>query len=594
MEPVRIFGIAPYPGLERIMQQVAAGRPDIQLTTVGGSLRNWQQALASVPASSYDVIVSRGGTARMLARSVRVPVVEITTSVYDMLCSLCNAQDYTGKLAVVGRPNIAERARQLAEVMQYDVTVCSIDSDADLKRELLRLKGEGCNLILGDSSAQHSAEELGLNSMLITSSLRSVQDAFDEAVRIVRLQSNLMGQNELFRQIIQSEWDELVVFRTGGEVVYSTRPEDRETEPFYDMLRSHLPAPDELPMETECEWDGAFWRISGQLVHMRQEPAVALRLKKNSFSVYSPENGILLSNRSDFQTAGLEPAAVPVCVGAVRTVIEAYAASPFPVLLLGEDGTGKDYAAIQLYRSGPNRQNPLITLDCQAICKKRWKKLFESDDSPLLQVGLTFYFKNIHCLSVEQSEALFHFMENSCTYRRNRMLFSAQNSSDGGYSCAYLQGHFSTIVLRLPPLRERREDIPSLLALCINQLNVLLGKQVVGFTEDALRLMEEFPWEGNLAQLDRVVRTLVVEADGPYIDRESVARQLQAERPAAGEAAFRPGYYPINLQQSLADIEYDVVRLVLEEEHNNQSRAAKRLKMGRSTLWSLLKKREQA
>ena len=60
--------------------------------------------------------------------------------------------------------------------------------------------------------------------------------------------------------------------------------------------------------------------------------------------------------------------------------------------------------------------------------------------------------------------------------------------------------------------------------------------------------------------------------------------------PATGAPALSLGSFT----QSLADIEYDVVRLVLEEEHNNQSRAAKRLKMGRSTLWSLLKKREQA
>ena len=71
MYPVRILGIAPYLGLERIMQQLAAQRPEIQLITRIGNLRNWQDALNSVPASSYDVIISRGGTARMLAAAVQ-------------------------------------------------------------------------------------------------------------------------------------------------------------------------------------------------------------------------------------------------------------------------------------------------------------------------------------------------------------------------------------------------------------------------------------------------------------------------------------------------------------------------------------------
>lgn len=146
--------------------------------------------------------------------------------------------------------------------------------------------------------------------------------------------------------------------------------------------------------------------------------------------------------------------------------------------------------------------------------------------------------------------------------------------------------------MRLPPLRERRKDIPNLLSLCVNQLNVLLGKQVVGFTSDALASMENFPWDGNLAQLDRVVRTLVTKANGPFIDCASVDDVLQAERPGIGVSQNAPGYHLINLRQSLADIEYDVVRLVLQEENNNQSKAARRLNMGRSTLWNMLKKHE--
>ena len=138
MYPVRILGIAPYLGLERIMQQLAAQRPEIQLITRIGNLRNWQDALNSVPASSYDVIISRGGTARMLARFARTPVIEITTSVYDMLCSLRNAQGYTGKIAVVGHSNITERAQQLAEIMQYDIVVRPIRDNADLHQAILQ------------------------------------------------------------------------------------------------------------------------------------------------------------------------------------------------------------------------------------------------------------------------------------------------------------------------------------------------------------------------------------------------------------------------------------------------------------------------
>ena len=117
----------------------------------------------------------------------------------DRLCSLRNAQGYTGKIAVVGHSNITERAKQLAEIMQYDIVVCQIDDSVDVRQEILRLKRENCHLILGDIVSQHNAEELGLNSMLITSSEQSVEDALDEAVRLVRAQDSFADQNELFR-----------------------------------------------------------------------------------------------------------------------------------------------------------------------------------------------------------------------------------------------------------------------------------------------------------------------------------------------------------------------------------------------------------
>jgi transcriptional regulator with PAS, ATPase and Fis domain len=590
MSIVRIFGIAPYSGIERIMRQIAAQRPEIQLITRIGNLRNWQEALNSVPTSSYDVIISRGGTARALARHAKAPIVEIPTSVYDMLCSLHNAQGYTGKIAVVGHSSITDCAKQLAEIMQYDVVIAHTDDNSDIRQVILQLKNDGCNLILGDIISQRIAAELGLNSMLITSSEQSVQSAIDEAVRLIQAQDRFSGQNELFRQLIRSEWDELVVFRPDGQLYYATQPEDVETSPFYEMLRQAIPQSVKMPIETECEWNGHFWRISGRLINVQNESLIALRLKKSNYSLFSEESGVSLSNQQLLWASDVEWASIPFSVGTISDTISSYSATPFPILLLGEEGTGKDYAAIQLYQNSQNCQNALITLDCQIITGKRWKQLLKSDDSPLLSTGMTFYFKNLDKLSDEQAEELFRFMEISCAYRSNRMIFSAQQPST--YACTYLQGHFSTLLLQLPPLRDRREDIPNLLSLSINKLNILLGKQVAGFTVDALALMKEYPWDGNLAQLDRVTRTLVTKASGSYINRASVEAALQAEQPSTRTSDEAPGYHSINLQQSLADIEYDVVRLILQEENNNQSKAARRLNIGRSTLWNMLKKHE--
>ena len=587
----RILAITPYPGLERIIQQLAAQRPELELITAVASLPTWRQALQSVPSSSYDVIISRGGTARALRQAADVPVVEIGVSIYDMLCSLKNAQNYTGKFAVMGHPNITECAMQLSELMQYDVTVCTIHNDSDIKKELLRLKGEGCNMILCDNISQHNAEELGLNSMLITSGEKSVSDALDEAVRIIKAQKRFSYQDELCRQLFAMQWDELAVFGPDGNLQYATLPQDEEHAPFLEMLRSHLSCAQQLPFEAEWEWNGTYWQVSGRPVRTEQGTASALCLKKHSRSLLIQEKGISMLGYRDFQSIDLQLAPGPICVGELGEAIAACAAAPFPVLILGEEGTGKDRVALQLCKSGSSR-SALVTLDCQVICEKRWKQLLSSEDSPFLRSGLGFYIKNVNFLSSEQAHSLFEYMENTRFDRRTRMIFSALldgSHSENDYACRYLKNHFSTLLLRIPPLRQRQEDIPNLLALYVNQLNVSLGKQVVGFTPGALRRMVEFDWSGNLTQLNRVARALVVEARTPYIGEEQVDRLLRQEAPGPGTAS-QPGRAVLDLRKPLSEIQYDVIRLVLQEEGGNQSRSAARLGISRSTLWNALKK----
>ena len=441
-------------------------RPELELISTVASLPTWRQALQSVPSSSYDVIISRGGTARALRQVAGVPVVEIGVSIYDMLCSLKNAQNYTGKFAVMGHPNITNCAMQLSDLMQYDVTVCTIHNDSDIKQELLRLKNEGCNLILCDNISQHNAEELGLNSMLITSGEKSVSDALDEAVRIIKAQNYLLYQNELYRQLFSLQWDELTVFSPQGQLQYSTLPQDEAHTPFLEMLRTRLPKPEHLSFEDEWEWGGEYWQVSGQPLPTDQGMAAALCLKKHSRSLLIQGEGVSMLGRGDFQSTDLLLAPGPICVGELGESIAACAASPFPVLILGEEGTGKDRAAVQLCKSGAG-QPALVTLDCQVICEKRWKQLLSSKDSPLLRSGLAFYLKNVNFLSSEQAQALFEYMEITRLDRRTQLIFSCLldgSHSENDYACRYLKNHFSTLLLRLPPLRQRKEDIPNLLA----------------------------------------------------------------------------------------------------------------------------------
>lgn len=147
------------------------------------------------------------------------------------------------------------------------------------------------------------------------------------------------------------------------------------------------------------------------------------------------------------------------------------------------------------------------------------------------------------------------------------------------------------LTLRIPSLRERTDDIPYLCTLYINRLNSSLGKQIISFDPKALKAMKTFLWESNLDQFQRVIHELMVITSGIYISYENTMLQLHKENAlwtASGETGLQ-----FNLDQSLADITYDIIRQVMREENDNHSQTARRLGISRSTLWRILKSHEK-
>lgn len=176
------------------------------------------------------------------------------------------------------------------------------------------------------------------------------------------------------------------------------------------------------------------------------------------------------------------------------------------------------------------------------------------------------------------------------------MLFSLTQNSDENrpaYTTVkeYLENRLYCLNLKLPPLREHPQDIPGIAGVYIGQFNIALGKEIVGFSPNAMDLMQSFLWPNNLPQLRRIVQELVAVTDTPYIKEKDVSYFLNQEK--HGSLPAVPAS-PIDLSRSLDEISYQIIEEVLKEEHMNKERTAKRLGISRSTLWRILKNHDTA
>ena len=275
-------------------------------------------------------------------------------------------------------------------------------------------------------------------------------------------------------------------------------------------------------------------------------------------------------------------------ISAAHAACQRYAAMNAPVLIEGERGTGKDRFAHYLYSHSKFKQNSFVVIDASLLDKKGWDFLLKSDSSPLTDSGLTISFIRMQAIPPEQQKEFRLYLKNSRVMQTNRLIFSytEENGSvpqDELY--LYLTETVHCLQLRLPPLSQRPEDIPTLVGLYINAANVRNGTRVIGLTHGAMLTLQNRVWPRNADQLYQAIGELVINAKSSYISEEQVLALLNREKrqtPAAPESG-------LDLNRPLEEIIHEVVMRVYEEENMNQTHTAKRLGISRSTLWRMLK-----
>lgn len=588
---IRVLGIAPYEGMKTLMSSVVADYPQIDLTLFVGDMEQGLEIARSNFHGDYDVVISRGGTAKMLQKNLALPVIEIDISMYDILCALKLADGLTGKTAMVSFANITSSAHLLCDLMKYNMDIYTIDSAEAVEPTLRQLQKNDYQSILCDMISNTTAKRLGLNSFLITSGVDSIRKAFDQALLLCRSQQRLRDENQFFRQLIQGQIGQTMVFDQDGNLFLSTL-DDPKPE-LLELLRRDLP-------ESQLGAERRITRNLGRMLYAIRARRISTgSLTYTAFffdarkTPLSPNQvGIRFSTRPEAENVFYSSIfSFAGSISDYQQDIEHISQSTAPVMVTGEDGTGKESIVSVLYMRSPLRNAPLVSINCSLLNDKSWAFLLEHHNSPLADQGNTLYFASIDALSEERRQQLLAVLSEMDVCRRNRVIFSCV-CQPGEYTSAVgslFMDKLCCLSLYLPPLRQMAERIPALVNLSLSHLNVDLPRQIVGADPEAITLLQNFQWPHNYTQFRRVIGELAVTATGSLITAENVRQALRKERhvgafsPCAENAAA-----PLNLNRTLDEISQDVARRVVEESGGNQTVAAKRLGISRTTLWRLL------
>jgi transcriptional regulator with PAS, ATPase and Fis domain len=589
---IKILGVAPYEAMKTAIERLAKNRTDLELDAYVGDLGYGKDLVLRHLDENYDAIISRGGTAQLIEEVTEVPVVEISLSVYDILRAIKLAENYQERYAVIGFPNITGSAHMLCNLLQYKLDIFTVHSAEEVRPLLTKLKLQGYNMVVCDMISHTEAKLLGLNAILITSGAESIEDAFNQAVKISTSHNKMRQENLFLKEVLKNSGNYTIIFDTEENIYLSTWDKNNETQ-IYDLLRRELPhvrSSDSHKIFRNIE--GTLFSIIGCMLPYEGQQFVVFYFTDSKIPITPGKYGIRFSNKNEAEEHFFNSFyRITGAMGDLADSIDQISQSSFPVMITGENGTGKEQIALVLYTQSLLQTNPLVTIDCSQLTDKGWTYLTNHYNSPFNDSNNTIYFKSIDALDLERNHELLSSIIDTNLHRRNRLIFSCISQRD---SLLPPEGQdfvkrLSCLTICLPPLRERIQELPTLSSIYLSTLNVALGKQLTGFEPKAMEMLMHYDWPQNYTQFKRLTRELAVLTITPYITSNSVATLLDKERSSINSTYETLAGTSMNLERPLEEITRDIIKKAVAANHGNQSITAKQLQISRTTLWRYLR-----
>jgi transcriptional regulator with PAS, ATPase and Fis domain len=299
------------------------------------------------------------------------------------------------------------------------------------------------------------------------------------------------------------------------------------------------------------------------------------------------------------------------CIFKAKELVSRYAKTDSPVLLMGATGTGKELFAHALHLKSQRSQGPFVSINCAAIPYD----LFESElfgyaqgaftgaqkEGKMGQLELadkgTLFLDEIGDMPLQAQVKLFRVLEEKILYRLGctrpkKVDFRLIAATNRDIKAMIHEGKFreelyyrlNTMIVAIPPLRERREDIPVLVRHILDSLH----KQTISCSDEAMHALIRYDWPGNVRELKNVIERALSLCNGNSIGMCDLPTEIASECTFPLRHESLSSDFP--LSTSLAKSEQKLIREALTKNNWNVVKTAKMLSVSRAALYEKIKK----
>lgn len=574
--------------------------------------------------NNTHVIVSRGGTMKMLSNHVNVPVIDIRHSIIDIWLSMEKALKMSDKIAVVGYQPLCSVATRYKQIMNYPLEIVTISSDSEFSEAIIKLKAQGIKLIIGGIPANAAALEHGLLFVSSDADENSIEQATYEAINMLRLENERIERFKTLETIINHTIEGIIYIDNKGTIIHINNNAKRILNYHEGMCLSEL-IPDQYisgSMSNGTINVNQLIELNGTSIILNCIPIIVKgKLISMIVTVQKEDDIISLDHKIRRKNASRGYIAKRVFSDIVSNspVMESlkerakkYALSDSTIAIYGETGTGKEMLVQSIHNYSHRSRNPFVAINCAALPETILEsELFGYASGAFTgalregRAGIfelanhgTVFLDEINELSMRVQAKFLRVIQEKEISRigddrvipvdiriivaSNKRLY---NAVETGAFRSDLYYRLCVLELEIPPLRQRKEDIPALVYSFIKEWGF---SNTISFDKEALDLLCAQNWEGNVRQLSNVIERIL------SVDHTTRITSKQVED-AFGYLPKKSNMYETSsinadISNMIDEAQIKLIRIALEKSNGNRTKTAEILSISTATLWRKMKK----
>lgn len=614
--------------LEYAQKVIAEDRIDVQILKVVDNASAVPEAQAAIEAG-VQIIVARGLQATLIKKHTSVPVVEMPMTTQEIGLMILKAKRQLKKehprIAIVGFKNMFTSMEHLEELFDFDLSLYLLNELEETRTKINEAIAGGADLIIGGVKANQVAFEIGFPCLFVETREDSIREALGIACRMgealdmerhsdaqletildtafngiikINAYKEVVAVNHMIENMLGKPGEELIGFPVdkimpGIDAAGIDRMFDGSSEMYSQTFWINLQLV--MLIGAPIQYDGSY---SGAILtchKVRGPERPEAKQRKETINAY-PAQG-------DFHHFLRRNEEISRCISLARR----YAMTMSPVLIYGETGTEKELIAESIHNNGTTKGGPFLNINCSTLSsqqqletifgigipdEKRGRKKSAMENG---QYG-TILLQEIDHLCPEAQYLLYKainnrtFWVNGSMVKRTfavRIIATAKEELPAAVKAGSFREDLYYLIqplkLRIPPLREHPEEILQLTDRYLEQFNHAYTSRIA-VSADGKRVMQEYPWEGNLLQLERFCERLVLTANRKRLEEGYIRELLLDTYPLIKSGGENSTKVVVSHPEALRIME------LMEACEGNRVQVAGQLGISTTTLWRRMKK----